>query len=75
MAGPSKIEALRDSCTYRTLMVRCPELRVPASVVAAKWQLTNGTWAPWKIVDCPLLPAGRMICAMECLAQLDASAR
>jgi len=33
--------------------------------------MTDGQWTSWKIVDCPLLPAGLIDCNMSCLSQLE----
>ena len=32
--------------------------------------MTDGQWTSWKIVDCPLLPAGLIDCNMSCLSQI-----
>jgi len=32
--------------------------------------MADGQWTSWKIVDCPLLPAGLIDCDMSCLSQL-----
>ena len=71
MANPATVELAMKSCTYRARTVRCPHQGLPAQVVAAKWKTPNGEWTSWKIVDCPLLPAGLMDCEKSCLSQLE----
>jgi hypothetical protein len=59
-------------CNDRIRAVRCPN-RKPAAqtqVTASRWRRADGQWTSWKIVDCPLLPAGLIDCNMSCLSQL-----
>jgi len=70
MSNPSAIKSLLESCTYRNGTVRCPDKKVPASIVVAKWKMNDGQWTSWTVIDCPLLPAGLMDCEMSCLSQL-----
>ena len=68
---PSRdIKKMAETCEYRCRVVRCPHKRLPASVMAVRWKKADGTWVPWQIADCPLLPAGLMDCEQTCLEQL-----
>jgi len=58
-------------CNDRVHAVRCPNQRLTAEVTASRWRMTDGQWTSWKIVDCPLLPAGLIDCNMSCLSQLE----
>jgi len=69
MSNPSTSESLFESCTYRNRIVRCPRKELPASILAAKWRMTDGRWTSWTVIDCPLLPAGLIDCEMSCLSQ------
>ena len=71
MADTSAREKLAASSVDRTHTVVCPHKKLPADVTASKWQMTNGQWTSWTIVDCPLLLAGLMNCDMSCLSQLE----
>jgi hypothetical protein len=71
MNDTSTREKLADSSVARTHTVTCPHKKMPADVIASKWQMTNGQWTSWTIVDCPLLLAGLMNCDMSCLSQLE----
>jgi len=70
MSNPSALKLLLESCTYRNGTVHCPHKQLPASIIVAKWQMHDGQWTSWTVVDCPLLPAGLMDCQMSCLSQL-----
>jgi hypothetical protein len=70
MFNPSTSKSLLESCIYRDGMVYCPDKKLAASILAAKWQMTDGQWTPWTVIDCPLLPAGQMDCDMSCLSQV-----
>jgi len=60
------------SCDYRCCEVYCPHKRTAAEITAAKWAIgDNNRWTRWKIVDCPLPPAGEVWCDMTCLSQLE----
>jgi hypothetical protein len=69
MSNPSTSESLFESCTYRNRIVRCPRQELPASILAARWRMTDGRWTSWTVLDCPLLPAGLVDCEMTCLSQ------
>ena len=62
---------LVDSCVDRAVTVNCPALETKASILVAKWKTSDGRYTPWTIVDCSLLPAGRISCDMHCLEQLE----
>ena len=70
MSNPSTIKSQFESCTYRNSTVRCPHKEFPASILAAKWRLSDGRWSSWTVIDCPLLSAGLIDCEMSCLSQL-----
>ena len=59
------------TCQYRCCEVRCPREETAATITAAKWPIGDNQWTQWKIVDCPLLPAGEVWCDMTCLPQLE----
>jgi hypothetical protein len=59
------------SCDYRRCEVYCPHKRTVADVTAAKWSIRDNQWTRWKIVDCPLFPAGEVWCDMTCLSQVE----
>jgi len=71
MADTSKYNKLAESCVDRLRPVYCPHKRQPAEVTASRWQLCDGRWTPWAVVDCPLLRAGLVDCDMTCLTQLE----
>ncbi len=71
MTDTSTREKLAASSIDRTHAVLCPHKNLRADVTASKWQMTNGQWTSWTIVDCPLLLAGLMDCDMSCLSQLE----
>ncbi len=71
MSDTSAPKKLVASCTDRVWTVYCPHKKEPAEVTASRWQMSNGQWTRWTIVDCPLLPAGLIDCDMSCLSQLD----
>ena len=71
MVPSPDVEKLFETCEYRTRAVRCPHKLLPASVTAIRWKKADGAWVPWKIADCPLLPAGMIDCDNSCLAQLN----
>lgn len=71
MLNPSTAESPFDSCTYRNCTVRCPHKQLPASILAAKWRMSDGRWTSWTILDCPLLLAGLVDCDASCLSQLS----
>jgi hypothetical protein len=73
MVFPCIAQIATRSCVYRTLAVRCPSRQMPAEVVVAKWKKTDGNWSLWKVIDCPLLPAGLIDCQKQCLSQVDLS--
>ena len=58
-------------CNDRIHAVCCPNQKLTAEVTASRWRMTDGQWTSWKIVDCPLLPAGLIDCNMSCLSQLE----
>jgi hypothetical protein len=70
MSNPSAIKSLLESCTYHNSTVLCPNKKLPASILAAKWLKNDGQWTPWTVIDCLLLPAGQMDCDMSCLSQV-----
>ena len=71
MSDPEVLDRLLQTCEYRFRTIRCPHKDNPADITAAKWQISEDRWAPWTVVDCPLLPAGEMWCDMSCLSQLE----
>jgi len=62
MSNPSTIKSALESCTYRNGTVHCPNKKLLASLLVAKWQMTDGEWTHWTVIDCPLLPAGQVDC-------------
>jgi len=58
-------------CSDRLHLVHCPNQKITARVTASRWQMQNGKWTAWRIVDCPLLQAGLIDCDMSCLCQLQ----
>jgi hypothetical protein len=74
MSDPEIFERCLRSCDYRCRRVHCPDKDTAADITAAKWSIGNNQWTQWKIVDCPLLPAGEVWCDMTCLSQLESSA-
>jgi hypothetical protein len=73
MYDPTLPYWLVDSCIDRTLTVDCPALEAKASITAASWKTSDGRYTPWTVVDCSLLPAGKVFCNMRCLSQLEES--
>ena len=73
MSHTSTQKNLQASCIDRTHSVQCPHTQQSIDVTVSKWQMSNGQWTPWVIVDCPLLPAGLMDCDASCLSQLEES--
>jgi hypothetical protein len=71
MSDTSARQKLLASCTDRVHTVYCPHKKLPADVTASKWQMSNGQWTSWTIVDCPLLVAGLIDCDMGCIPQLE----
>ena len=71
MSDTSARKKLVASCTDRVRTVYCPHKKQPAEVTASRWQMSDGEWTPWAIVDCPLLSAGLIDCDMSCLSQLE----
>jgi len=71
MSDMSARKNLATSSVDRMQRVFCPHKMLPAVVTASKWQMTDGHWTSWTIVDCPLLLAGLMDCDMKCLSQLE----
>ncbi len=71
MSDPEILERSLRSCDYRCRKVHCPYKKAAANITAAKWQTGENRWTQWKIVDCPLLPAGEVWCDMTCLSQLE----
>lgn len=65
------MEKLLETCEYRNRSVRCPHRLLPANVTAVRWRKADGSWIPWTIADCPLLPAGLIDCDKSCLTQLN----
>jgi hypothetical protein len=75
MSDREILERCLRSCDYRCCEVRCPHQKTAANITAAKWPLGHNQWTQWKIVDCPLLPAGEVWCDMTCLSQLESRGR
>jgi hypothetical protein len=73
MSEPEILDRLLQTCEYRFRTVLCPHKNKPADITTAKWQISNDQWTPWKVLDCPLLPAGEMWCDMACLSQVENS--
>jgi len=73
MPDPGISNRCLRSCDYRRCKVHCPHKESAADIIAAKWQLADNQWTQWKIVDCPLLPAGEVWCDMVCLSQMESS--
>lgn len=73
MSDPKLLQRTLRSCDYRCCTVHCPHEKTAAAITAAKWQLPDDRWTKWKIVECPLLPAGEIWCDMTCLPQLESS--
>jgi hypothetical protein len=73
MSEPEILDRLLQTCDYRFRKVLCPHKNEPAEITAAKWQISNDEWTSWKVLDCPLLPAGEMWCDMACLSQVKNS--
>jgi hypothetical protein len=71
MSDTSARKKLAASSIDRVRTVYCPHKKLPADVTASKWQMSDGQWTSWAIVDCPLLDAGLMDCDMSCLSQLE----
>jgi len=71
MSDTSSRSKLAASCIDRVRTVSCPHRKQAADVTASKWQMSDGRWTAWAVVDCPLLRAGLMDCDMSCLAQLE----
>lgn len=70
MADASAIRKLATSCLDCVRTVYCPHKKMPAEIAASKWQMNDGQWTSWTVVDCPLLSAGLIDCDMSCLPQL-----
>ena len=64
-------ERLFRTCNYRSPTVLCPLKDRVAKITAAKWQVRNDGWTKWVVIDCPLLPAGKVWCDQSCLLLLD----
>jgi len=58
-------------CIDKVHTVHCPHRDQKAEITVSRWQMHDGQWASWRIVDCPLLPAGLIDCNMNCLSQLE----
>jgi hypothetical protein len=71
MSDTSARKTLSASCIERVCRVYCPHKKLPAKVTTSKWQIRDGQWTLWVIVDCPLLNAGLIDCDMSCGSQLD----
>lgn len=71
MTDTSASKKLTASSVDLVHTVSCPHKKLPADVTASKWQMSDGQWTPWTIVDCPLLLAGLIDCDMSCLSQLE----
>jgi hypothetical protein len=71
MSDAEVLDRILQTCDYRFRSVRCPHKERIAEVTAAKWQISDQHWTPWTIVDCSLLPAGEVWCAMSCLPELE----
>jgi len=71
MSDTSKRNKLAESCVDRLRTVYCPHKKQPADVTASQWQLSDGRWTPWAVMDCPLLRAGLIDCDMSCMTELD----
>lgn len=71
MPGASARRKFGASCADRVHAVYCPHKKLRAEVTASKWQMSDGQWTRWVIVDCPLLLAGLIDCDMSCMAQFQ----
>jgi len=71
MPNTSNLHKLAASCIDRVHTVYCPHRKLSADVTASKWQMSDGRWTSWAVVDCPLLRAGLMDCDMGCLLQVE----
>jgi hypothetical protein len=71
MSDASARKKLAASCIDRVRAVYCRHKNLPADVTVSKWQMSDGQWTSWVIVDCPLLDAGLIRCDMSCLSQLE----
>jgi len=69
MSNHATIRSLFESCTYRNGAVHCPRLKLPASILVARWRMSYGQWTS-TVIDCQLLRAVLMDCDMSCLSQL-----
>jgi hypothetical protein len=70
MPGTSARKKLAASCADRIHTVYCPHKKLRADVTASKWQMSDGQWTRWVIVDCPLLLAWLIDCDMSYMSQL-----
>ncbi len=50
--------------------VFCKQRNCEAEVVVANWPFSEEGWSDWRVIDCSLLPAGALHCAMDCLSQV-----
>jgi hypothetical protein len=64
MTDPETLDRILQSCNLRFRTVVCPNKDKIASITAAKFQ---GEEADWSVVECSLLPNGKVKCAMSCL--------
>ena len=64
-------ERLLRTCDYRFPKVLCPHKEQAADIIAARWLVKNDHWTRWVIIDCPLLPAGKVWCDQSCLLSLN----
>lgn len=71
MPGASARRNFGAACADRVHTVYCPHKKLQAEVTASKWQMSDGQWTRWVIVDCPLLPAGLIDCDVGCMSQLQ----
>jgi len=71
MSDTSRNKQLAESCMDRVRPVYCPHRQQRTEVTASRWQLSDGRWTAWAVMDCPLLRAGLVDCDMSCLAAAD----
>jgi len=71
MSDTSARKKLAASSLDRVDTVYCPHKKLSAHVTVSRWQMSDGQWTSWAIVDCPLLDAGLIDCDTSCLSQLE----
>jgi hypothetical protein len=65
MSDPEILDRILQTCSYRFRNLECPNKEKIAHIAVAKFQGMED--ADWTVIECSLLPSGKVKCGMTCL--------